>query len=110
MTADRGVYSNTNENYAQQLGIKEVILTKGCYRNKKRIKHERKRSFKKARRWHNGVEGRISFLKRCFGLQRCLYKGDVGFARWVAWGIIAHNLTVISRNINERNINYPTAS
>jgi IS5 family transposase len=97
VTTDRGVYSQTNENYAQSLGVKEVILPKGGYRSKERINHERKRKFKKARRWHNGVEGRISFLKRCFGLQRCLYKGELGFYRWVGWGIIAHNLTIISR-------------
>ena len=105
VTTDRGVYSQANENYAQSLGVKEVILPKGGYRSQERIKHERKRNFKKARRWHNGVEGRISFLKRCFGLQRCLYKGELGFGRWVGWGIIAHNLTIISRGTlqNKRN-------
>ena len=97
MTTDRGVYSHNNENYAVFLGVKEIISPKSGYRSKERIKHERKRNFKKARRWHNGVEGRISFLKRCFGLQRCLYRGYEGFSRWVGWGIIAHNLTIISR-------------
>ena len=106
VTTDRGVYSQTNENYAQLLGVKDIILPKGGYRSKERIKHERKRNFKQARRWHNGVEGRISFLKRCFGLQRCLYKGELGFARWVGWGIIAHNLTIISREIHKKKINY----
>ena len=97
VTTDRGVYSQTNENYALVKGVKQVILPKGGYRTQERINHERSRSFKKARHWHNGVEGRISFLKRSFGLQRCLYKGELGFARWVGWGIIAHNLTIISR-------------
>lgn len=105
LTADRGVYSQANENYAQQLGIKSVILPKGGYRSQERIKHERKRTFQKARRWHNGIEGRISFLKRCFGFQRCLYQGSLGFARWVGWGVIAHNLTIISREIVNNNIN-----
>lgn len=98
VTTDRGVYSQTNENYAAMLGVKQIILPKGGYRSKERIKHERKRTFRKARHWHNGVEGRISFLKRCFGLQRCLYRGELGFCRWVGWGIIAHNLTIISRH------------
>ena len=106
VTTDRGVYSQTNENYAAVLGVKEVILPKGGYRSKERIKHERKRNFKKARRWHNGVEGRISFLKRCFGLQRCLYRGELGFCRWVGWGIIAHNLTIISRGTLKNQISY----
>jgi IS5 family transposase len=94
VTTDRGVYSQANENYARELGIKKVILPKGGYRNQERINYERKRDFQQegngehltlnrsflpvpcspfpvpfyqARRWHNGVEGRISFLKRCFG-------------------------------------------
>ena len=29
--------------------------------NQERVNHERKRTFKKGRRWRNGVEGRISF-------------------------------------------------
>lgn len=33
VTTDRGVYSQANENYAQELGIKEVILPKGGYRS-----------------------------------------------------------------------------
>ena len=67
VTADRGVYSQGNEKYAQKLEIKQVILPKGGSRNQKRVNHERRRTFKKGCRWHNGVEGRISFLKRCFG-------------------------------------------
>jgi IS5 family transposase len=97
VSSDRGVYSQSNENYAQSLGIKQVILPKGGYRSKQRIQAERKRNFRKGRHWHNGVEGRISFLKRCFGFQRCLYRGDMGFKRCVGWGVIAHNLTIISR-------------
>ncbi len=102
VTTDRGVYSQVNESYAQKLGIKEVILPKGGYRNQERINHERKRNFRQARRWHNGVEGRISFLKRCFGLQRCLDRGELGLSRWVGWGIIAHNLTIISKSCDEK--------
>ena len=67
ITADRGVYSKSNEKYAQENGIEQVVLPKGGYRNQERINYERQRKFKKNRRWHNGIEGRISFLKRCFG-------------------------------------------
>jgi hypothetical protein len=49
-----------------------------------------------------GVEGRISYLKRAFGFQRCLYWGKLGFERWVGWGVIAHNLTIISRTLVQR--------
>jgi hypothetical protein len=43
------------------------------------------------------VEGRTSYLKRTFGFQRCLCRGKLGFERWVGWGVIAHNLIIISR-------------
>jgi transposase, IS5 family len=61
-SADRGVYSHPNENYAQKLGVKQVILPKGGYKSKERDNFERKRNFQKGRRWHNGIEGRISVL------------------------------------------------
>jgi IS5 family transposase len=41
------------------------------------------------------VEGRISVLKRKHDLDRCLDHGEDGFGRWVGWGIIAGNLSVI---------------
>ena len=36
-------------------------------------------------------------LKDRFGMQRALYKGQVGFERHVGWCIIAHNLVAMSR-------------
>ena len=104
-SADRGVYSHPNENYAQKLGVKQVILPKGGYKSKERDNFERKRNFQKGRRWHNGIEGRISVLKRCFGLERCLYKTSRGFERWVGWAIIAHNLASMSRNLSKTDKN-----
>jgi hypothetical protein len=38
-----------------------------------------------------------STLKHCFGMQRALYKGEIGFERHVGWCIIAHNLVAMSR-------------
>jgi hypothetical protein len=46
-----------------------------------RIAHERQRWFRRGRRYHHGVEGRISVLKRVYGLDRCLYHGQDGFER-----------------------------
>lgn len=100
VSADRGVYSQFNENLATQLGVKRVILPKPGHKSNQRQQQEKKRSFVQGRRWHNGIEGRISVLKRCFGLERCLYHGEEGFERWVAWGVMAHNLTVMGRSLN----------
>ena len=49
------------------------------------------------RKWHAGVEGRISVLKRAHGLGRCLNHGLPGFERWIGWGVIATNLAVMGQ-------------
>ena len=48
------------------------------------------------------MEGRISLLKRRFGLARCRYHGEAGMERWVGFGILAHNLRQISHSIATR--------
>ena len=98
-SADRGVFSQSNEDLAFQLGVKQIILPKSGYRSYQRQQQEKQQYFRQGRYWHNGVEGRISYLKRGFGFKRCLYHGELGFERWVGWGIMAHNLTVISRTL-----------
>lgn len=96
-SADRGVYSPDNETLAQKMGIKRVILPKPGYKSKQRKTLERRKWFVNGRKWHAGVEGRISVLKRAHGLERCLDHGQHGFHRWVGWGIIAGNLAVMGR-------------
>jgi IS5 family transposase len=96
-SADRGVYSGPNEQVATAKGVKRVILPQPGHRSKTRQRHERSRWFVQGRRWHAGVEGRISVLKRAHGLRRCLDHGWDGFKRWVGWGIIAGNLAVMGR-------------
>jgi IS5 family transposase len=96
-SGDRGLYSKPNEQLAQELGVRHVILPKRGYRSKARLKHEHKAWFVKGRHWHAGVEGRISVLKRAHDLGRCLTHGLNGFQGWVGWGIIAGNLAVLGR-------------
>ena len=96
-SADRGLYSEPNETLAHDLGVLRVILPKPGYRSQQRLNHEHKAWFVKGRKWHAGVEGRISVLKRAHGLGRCLAHGFQGFQCWVGWGVIAGNLAVIGR-------------
>lgn len=101
-SADRGVYSRKNETVAEEMGVQRVILPKPGHRSAERKEHEKQRWFRRGRRYHQGVEGRISVLKRRYGLDRCLYHGEDGFERWVGWGIIAHNLRVIGTALAAR--------
>jgi hypothetical protein len=54
----------------------------------------KQRWFRRGQGWRAGIEARLSTLKHRFGIQRALYKGEIGFERHVAWCIIAHNLVI----------------
>ena len=101
-SADRGVFSADNETEANSRGIKRVVLPKPGKKSEKRRQHEKQPWFRSARKWHAGVEGRISVLKRRYHLDRCLYQGQNGFHRWVGWGVIAHNLNKIGSTVVAR--------
>ena len=98
-SADRGVFSALNEVEAKRRGVKRVVLPKPGKKSEQRRQYEKEPWFRKARKWHAGVEGRISVLKRCYKLDRCLNHGDNGFHRWVGWGVIANNLKKIGATL-----------
>jgi IS5 family transposase len=99
-SADRGVHSADNEAFAAELGVKRIILPKPGRKSETRRQHERQRWFWRGRRFHAGVEGRISVIKRKHGLDRCRNRGQDGFERWVGWGVIANNLTAMGRGLS----------
>jgi IS5 family transposase len=98
-SGDRGVYSPANERLAQEKGVQRIILPQPGYQSQERHQYEKQPWFRRGRRWHSGVEGRISVLKRSFGLDRCPDHGPAGFEKWVGWGVIAHNLRVIGQTV-----------
>jgi IS5 family transposase len=97
LAADRGLYSEDNERYAQNQGVKQVVIPKPGARSAARSTYEKQRWFRRGRNWRSGIEGRISGLKRGQKLARCLYHGSAGMERWVGWGLIAHDLHLIAR-------------
>ena len=50
-----------------------------------------KRTQRRLRRYRTGAEGRISHLKRRYGLDRSRLKGDEGRQIWTEWSILAYN-------------------
>jgi transposase, IS5 family len=100
VSADRGVHSADNETYAAELGVKRIILPKPGRKSEARRQHERQRWFWRGRRFHAGVEGRISVIKRKHGLDRCRNHGQDGFERWVGWGVIVNNLTAMGKALS----------
>ncbi|MDT8307026.1 MAG: ISNCY family transposase [Anaerolineae bacterium] len=99
-SGDRGVHSSDNETVAEKLGVKRVVLPKPGYKSKQRREHEKQRWFQRGRRFHAGVEGRVSVISRKYGLDRCRNRGRIGFDQWVGWGVIANNLTALGRGLS----------
>ena len=109
VSGDRGVYSPENERQARNLGVRRVCLPKPGHKSKARQRRERQPWFRAARRFRNGIEGRISHLRRARGLSRCLNHGLLGLARWVGWGVIANNIAVIAMKLNQRHVSLAQA-
>jgi IS5 family transposase len=55
-----------------------------------------RRSDRRLARYRVGAEGRISHLKRRYGLGRSRLKGHQGARTWVAWGILAYNFDTLA--------------
>jgi IS5 family transposase len=102
LAGDRGMFSPENERLAAALGVRRIVLPHPGGTAPARRAHERQRWFRRGYRFRAGVEGRISVLKRRFGLNRCRYHGEAGMERWVGWGVLAHNLRQSSRTVARR--------
>jgi IS5 family transposase len=102
LTADRAFFTLDNERVAHDLGIPSVALPRPGPLTPHYTAVRHAASFRRAYRWRAGIEGRISLLKRRFGLAQCRYHGEQGMERWVGWGVLAHNLRQISRSIATR--------
>jgi len=55
-----------------------------------------KRTQRRLQRYRTGAEGRISHLKRGYGLDRSRLKGDQGQQIWTGWGILAYNADTLA--------------
>ena len=102
LTADRAFFTLGNQELAEELHIRSIALPRPGPLTAKQQEVRQRAAFRRAYRWRAGIEGRISVLKRRFGLDRCRYHGDAGMERWVGWGVLAHNLRQISRSVATR--------
>lgn len=55
-----------------------------------------RRTSRRLARYRVGSEGRISHLKRSYGLRRTRLRGQAGARTWVGWGILAYNLDTLA--------------
>ena len=57
--------------------------------------------YKKLRDFRAGIEGMISFLKRCFGAGLCTWRGLASFKSYVWGSVVSANLLILARHTME---------
>ncbi len=87
---------------ARQLGVKQFAIPQTGRLTAREHQREKQPWFKQGQRFRNGIEGRISVVRRTVQLTRCPNRGLDGFERWIGWGIIVANLVVIARKLHNR--------
>jgi IS5 family transposase len=93
---DGGFASKDNLKRAKSRKIKDV-----CFAKKRGLEEtEMCRSeyvYHRLRRFRAGIESGISWLKRCMGLTRCMWKGWDAFKSYVWSSVVSANLLTIAR-------------
>jgi IS5 family transposase len=102
LAGDRAFFSPTNKQRARQAGVKQFAIPQTGRVTKQQRQREKQPWFKQGQRFRNGIEGRISVVRRTVQLSRCPNHGIAGFERWIGWGIIVANLVVIARKLHKR--------
>lgn len=94
---DGGYASKANLEEIKGQGYAEVCFSK---RRGLRIPEMVSESwiYKRLKNFRAGIEGMISFLKRCFGLGTCEEKGWEGFQKYVWRSILSCNLLLMARH------------
>lgn len=95
VTADRGYATTANDVDLDDLGVTTVAIPRPRPSNVRR-QVERKHGFRQLVKWRTGVEGRISALKRGYGMDRTRIDGIDGARTWVGHAILAHNLVHVA--------------
>lgn len=97
VVTDRGFLSPENERALTELGVEHVSIPCRGKPSIKRCGYERQSWFRRLQSWRAGEEATISVLKRRYGLDRTLYRGEEGSRRWVGGAIWGYNLHRIAQ-------------
>ncbi len=96
VAADRGYGQAATEADLQALGVRTVAIPRQATTSAARKAIEHSRGFRKLVKWRTGCEGRISYLKRCYGWDRTRLDGRQGAATWCGHAVFTHNLVKIA--------------
>ncbi len=94
---DGGFASKDNVKDAKKEGVKDVSF---CKRRGIEITDMVKSLwvYKRLKRFRAGIEAGISFLKRCFGMDRCRWRGLQSFHSYVWASVVTCNLLLLARH------------
>jgi len=98
LAADGGYASAANLADAKSLGVAHVAFHKRVGLTVEAMTGDRW-LYNKLRRFRAGIEAMISYLKRCFGLSRCNWKGLDHFKTYVHSAVFTHNLVVLTQRL-----------
>ena len=93
---DGGYASGENLDEAKKLGVEHVVFHKKCGLEQTDMTPSAW-IYGQLKRFRAGVEAGISYLKRCFGLDRCNWSGRERFHAYVHSAVFAHNLMRLAR-------------
>jgi IS5 family transposase len=95
---DGAFASRENLKTLKAMGVEDVAFSKRCGLE---ITEMVKSTwvYRKLRDFRAGIEGILSFLKRCFGLDRCTWKGFASFTAYVWSSVVSANLLLLARRL-----------
>ena len=94
---DGGFASQANLQDIKELGVQDVAFSKK--RGLDVLEMAKSTDVYRAlRHFRAGVEAGISFLKRCFGLDRCMWRGLASFKAYVWASVVSANLLMLARH------------
>ena len=102
VTADRGYGEAKVDETLTGLGVNTVVIPRKGKPSAARREVEHGRGFRRLVKWRTGSEGRISYLKRRYGLDRTLFDGLTGARTWCGLGVLSHNSVKIAALVQAR--------
>ncbi|MCP4603653.1 MAG: ISNCY family transposase [Proteobacteria bacterium] len=95
---DGGFASKDNLRNIKKLGVKDVSFAKKCGL---KVSDMTKSTwvYKRLRNFRAGIEGMISFLKRCCGLTRCTWRSFESFKAYAWSSVVTANLLLMARRM-----------
>jgi len=95
---DGGFASRDNLTELKELGVNDVAFSK-----KRGLEVEEmarsKRIYRSLRNFRAGIEAGISYLKRCFGMDRCTWRSLASFKAYCWASVLSANLLTLARRL-----------